>query len=861
MDPHQNPHQDPQVDLDVPQDAAPPSNEAFLDMNGPEDQSEDQSVDQILRREWPTIECNEAQRLVQARVSRIFDSHATLRAILERHEATIQKRWTKKTKAQRLAVLLKAWPNMAPKHRPDIIEFRAMVRQKIDDVSKTKHKDYFMWPYINQEDLADPKMLLLLLDARARHNPCEFAAADAEWLRFGKAVRALIPVLVIECAMILQCANGSDEYGRLVSPDENPDIENWVESRRQFLSEDGLMVLQVQDRLMSFLVKCCKQILHDIPEKTLISDAFPIKPQPKLNTGSKTGGFSSLAVVIAEAPYRVSAQLDLDRVESLLTAKTSASEDHIWSLREDPSYFAETQDDIAEHRSEMVKDFFGKAAGVLGKDHKPARWGAVSNTMILSAYHSLEVFSELQSQAQELRVLQEKHAADISPLTDLPQEYAYAIAKFYYFAGKATAAFIFMLKCSVMASPSFRKFHVRVGSDTVMATEEVLKRRGVKAELHERKVLDLFILLWGPDLKAIRPPDVVDEIERLLDLDPKARGLITPCLANFIGKISIVSHCLRQVENYQPWAGRIIHAIGENKVRLQCEFDAKNPLWLAMFTAILQDKKTMAQMGELGDITGGRFTYPIGKRQQTMAFEETEALRRSEANLDAFWAYVDQLTYAKSGELDGFAVQRLLKEPRSIQRTPESVDPIEQANPETKVPAPDGDTACGPSYKPMSTVYFGLSPSKPEDNENSQPRTKTKTRGTANTSSSSTSGSTPEAQDQDEPTPQPTTFQVDARALQVFRTLFHDASVRATPGELPWQEFLHAMVSVGFVPEKLYGSVWQFQPAAELDVGRSIQFHEPHPRPKMPYWIARHHGRRLNRAYGWTGEMFTLREK
>lgn len=68
-----------------------------------------------------------------------------------------------------------------------------------------------MWPYINQEDLSDPKMLLLLLDARARHNPCEFAAADDESMRVGKAILALVPVMVRECAMILQCAKGPDE--------------------------------------------------------------------------------------------------------------------------------------------------------------------------------------------------------------------------------------------------------------------------------------------------------------------------------------------------------------------------------------------------------------------------------------------------------------------------------------------------------------------------------------------------------------------------------------------------------------------------------------------------------------------------
>lgn len=53
----------------------------------------------------------DAQRLARDRSSRIFANYHELRAILDRHEATIQKRWAKKSKTQRQATLLKAWPN------------------------------------------------------------------------------------------------------------------------------------------------------------------------------------------------------------------------------------------------------------------------------------------------------------------------------------------------------------------------------------------------------------------------------------------------------------------------------------------------------------------------------------------------------------------------------------------------------------------------------------------------------------------------------------------------------------------------------------------------------------------------------
>jgi hypothetical protein len=107
-------------------------------------------------------------------------------------------------------------------------------------------------------------------------------------------------------------------------------------------------------------------------------------------------------------------------------------------------------------------------------------------------------------------------------------------------------------------------------------------------------------------------------------------------------------------------------------------------------------------------------------------------------------------------------------------------------------------------------------------------------------------------------------FAVDARALKVFKTVFFTPSITATPGEIKWPDFLHAMASVGFVPEKLYGSVWHFSPTHE-DAKRSINIHEPHKDGKatgqIPYCIARGIGRRLNRAYGWIGSRFSLAEK
>ena len=101
------------------------------------------------------------------------------------------------------------------------------------------------------------------------------------------------------------------------------------------------------------------------------------------------------------------------------------------------------------------------------------------------------------------------------------------------------------------------------------------------------------------------------------------------------------------------------------------------------------------------------------------------------------------------------------------------------------------------------------------------------------------------------------TFHVDKRAHNVFRTMFHSPPSRDHPGDAPWQDFLHSMMSTGFSAPKLQGSAWQFTPT-ELETEQFIQFHEPHPTYKLPFTWARRFGRRLAKTYGWEGDMFQL---
>ncbi|KAJ5794323.1 hypothetical protein N7457_000922 [Penicillium paradoxum] len=787
-----------------------------------------------------------------ARSRNISTVYQTLCDILERHEASIRKRWSKKTRQQRLKILLNAWPNMPAMHRPDFEAFRnesASARGR-----GTKYRDSFMWPYINQEDLLNTKTLPLLLNARGRHHPSHFAAADIAAMHMGLVTHAIVPIFLNKHIMILNgVTENTTEYGTLVAWSDHPDVFDWMVKQKQFIPGEGLVILEVQERLLSFLLECCTQLLHDIPKTSLISDSYPILPEPDLKPESEISGFKSLGVMAAEAPYRVPEKLDLGLVESLLAARASAAEDHLWALREDPQYFSKAVLEAKDHRQENMKDLDGNDHPVFSHGRSEVLWARVVGSVVADAYLELELFSELSSQAKKLVSLQRKYASDISPERDLPQEYLDALLRFRHYLNQGAKGPLLQLKLGAPASPPLRRMFVREPPPNSHTPKIVtVSKPGLKLNNIEKQLMWLLSTLWedGQLLFLVSMSGVVDELERLLQSELQARELLSSFTNAVIGDLSIISQCLNQLNLYHPWAQSFENDLLDRDDQLKQDYAERTQGW-ARILAVLHETSMPNRVVNLGNPTGGKFAYPVEKRR---TIENVAALRSAERHLDDFWAAVDQVMVAKAGDLSGTAVRNVLSQPRTLQRTREWVEPTKPA-PAAPARGKEAEVDLYSIYEPLSRFYTDI-PTKKLDV--AQPKTKVKTRGTPQASAVPITEA--ERLLRSNPTDQQPTFSVDGRALKVFKTIFFNPTMTSTPGEVPWNDFLHAMASVGFKAMKLYGSVWQFQPT-NLDVERNIQFHEPHPRGKLPFRVARLYGRRLNRAYGWFGGMFSLAKK
>lgn len=162
-------------------------------------------------------------------------------------------------------------------HRPDFQAFAGHNKS-------IKYRDSYIWPYINQEDLLTTKTLPMLLNSRGRHHPSNFAAVDFDATKMGRVSNAVELIFLDNHSMIMDdLTENIKNYGKLVAWSESPDDFEWMTKQKQCIPGEGLLILEIQERLLTFLVQCCSQLLHDIPESTLTSDSFPVYWNRPLN--------------------------------------------------------------------------------------------------------------------------------------------------------------------------------------------------------------------------------------------------------------------------------------------------------------------------------------------------------------------------------------------------------------------------------------------------------------------------------------------------------------------------------------------------------------------------------------------------
>ncbi|VUC26696.1 unnamed protein product [Clonostachys rosea] len=826
---------------------------------------------------------------IQRLSSSVLANFRLLHTIVTRHEATIQKRWLRKKKRQRAEILQRAYPSvsMPKRHHPEVPALNNAARKMLS-IRKIKSRepsmremlhvmndkpvwDALMLPSLNEEDLVQPRNLLLLLNARARNHPCKFACSDAGNMNSDEYMiqdREQNPRLVL----LLD----EENYGRIVNGDAVPPPLNELQNAIHFHPVEAHEVLLAQDKMMKFLIACCKEILHDMSPEQLINDQLPAPEAPTLDIRPDKNRFTSLCHMVQESPYLVPSGTDLGRIESLLGACVASHEDHVWALREDPGYFRTWWVEELDHSPD---DFKGLHKGFLKLGASASQIKAIleclSNAtplarMMLIAYIQIENFAPLHDMAREVCLLHKKYAPDISTLKDLPNPLLEALIKLHMSLQSMAYSKIRRIWDAMPASPPLRRFfnpktnEHRSGYDdaALLSISWKLKMSIDKSTVEFRLIMLLSDLkdtcVAGEGLSMVSAQ--LDELARFLQNESRARGLLSPLMARHIGDLSILFQCLNQLQMYHPWS-RILYA---ERARREAESEKcpRNTLPYIPLDRQLR-YELLRNLSHLCDPTHRQYDYPSTKRRSK---ETVDAMIRAEKAIDTIWDCFDSLTGVNNVNFDSSAVRRLQQIPRTIHRTPEWTDD-ELSTPVFKTPIICISEATT-LQEQMKNVYFDHDDNATKDADHQLERKpKIKTRGLASEpmvevkESSASSFTNPQP---DEGQPIQARIPVSPRALKVFRKLFFDPRAGTGIGEVAWNDFVYAMTGPGlFSAEQLYGSVWQFvrDSNSESSLGRSrIQFHEPHPNNKMSIVAARAVGRRLQRRFGWDISTFVLSE-
>ena len=433
---------------------------------------------------------------------------------------------------------------------------------------------------------------------------------------------------------------------------------------------DGLLILEIQETIMGFLVQCAELILHDLlPLKVPPKPVSLFSPEPSISESPSSSpmipipseaSWASVAAAAAEAPYRVPVQFDFPRLQRLVNARRAEAEDHIWTLREDPGFFQETVNNWAQHRQEVLRNKNGKPHPYY---NTPEYWDRMFRYVVQDAYQKLAMWDAIKKSLDRLDSLRQQfnlgHGIRITPL---PWDYAQELSHFSYLIQRVRPMLLSDFH-GIVASPPLRDYYIREDIDIPNA---ILCKRRVDPPVGS--FLWHFLYLVGQfqhpeQLELGGIYNFLDEFERVSrnakSLGAPQDNLISPFIASAISELAVVSELQRQLDWHQP---RILPNT-LSKEDQEGEYNRR-----AKFMSIF-DRIEM----ELYDVGMPlmKMKYPAEKRRTAVTVQK---MRDAETALDLFWQSVDEHYKGKTGKILHDLLSEILT-PRQLQRTPEWVEP------------------------------------------------------------------------------------------------------------------------------------------------------------------------------------------
>ena len=788
---------------------------------------------------------------------------------------SLLKRW-RNSEAKRKVYLEKVQPHIYPFSQP-LIDIASRIKLLPE---ARKHKNAYLLPYINIEDLSkNSTYLIRLLHYRTTVPPEDFVHFDNAQMQPGWTYGGLSEKSAEGC-IVMQ----GEQYGIWKDFDRQA-----VHNGNAYGAIRGLLILEAQQVLMSFLrqtvciildVSATKPEGHhpETPNTSPASAAFPyydlsscskwmrfIKAEPHQNQA-----WLSVASVYTQQAYSSPPCFDIDTMIEIAETKAMEAGDELWLLQTDLDYF---HDLLKRHERAWIDSMPGvEKLKTFSLQDKMDNIGYIMTVkMVIQA-------RDWQWLLEECRAVKKRIAMPDAKLRmgePLPVEYKKALCGLHYLLREAQIWYQDSLSRLFMKSPAFQSIMqvTAVGKDYRDSWALGFDFKDY-SQLYrkDRTGWCLYNLTKDPrDLYTFERSIVLQHLEKFLETCPRQEiERIDQEMYKCISEMAAVERMLSILELHRP----NFAYLAESPF-----FQPSQTWWVHSRLLLKPSRLTCADMG-LGSALelSARFRMPTGKRDEQWLSQRDQAQQA----LNDLWR---KARHVYQMMLEASEVSQILIEPQ-LAMMKQGVSPnfTKELDRERQQILGRLETvrqrAVARSVIPQKDTASSLSTSRDQPAHQTQAPTKEKikTRPDALSASASLHAKyaaafadlviDDEAGETEKPPPVLYTLKHNSIPFQVIALMFPDRSNGINEGgkTVEWLDFLSTMKTLGFAVEHRGGSAFTFKGAIRLPSDhltlqkRSISVHMPHPSTEMSPILLQSLGRRCNRRFGWQRENFAVED-
>ena len=786
---------------------------------------------------------------------------------------SLLKRW-RNSEAKRKIYLEKVQPHIYPISQPFIdIASRIKLLPEV-----RKHKNAYLLPYINIEDLSkNSTYLIRLLHYRTTLPPEDFVHFDNAQMQPGWKYGGLSEKSAEGCIVMY-----GEQYGIWKDFDRQA-----VHNGNAYGAIRGLLILEAQQVLMSFLRKTVCTILDasattpeghhlEAPKTSLASAAFPyydlsscskwmrfIEAEPHQNQA-----WLSIASVYTQQAYSSPPCFDIDTMIEIAETKAMEAGDELWLLQTDLDYF---HDLLKRHERAWIDSMPGvEKLKTFSPMDKLDNIGYIMTVkMVIQARDWQWLLDECRALKQRMGMFD----AELRTGEPLPVDYERALCGLQYLLRKAQTWYQESLSRLFLKSPAFQSIMQisAVGKDYRDSWALGFNFKDY-SQLYrkDRTGWCLFNLTKDPrDLYTFERSVVLQHLEKFLETCPRQEiERIDQEMYKCISDMAAVERMLSILELHRPNFAYLAES----------PFSQPSQTWRVHRRLLVKPSKlTCADMG-LGSALelSARFRMPAGKRDEQWLSQRDQAQQA----LNDLWRKASQVYQMM---LEASEVSRCLIEPQLATMkqgvSPEFKDELNRERQQilgrlqtvrqkalAKSVIPQKDTASSPSTPRDQPAHQVQAPAKE----------KVKTRPDAPSASAGLHAKyaaafaklviDDELRETEKPPPVLYTLKHKSIPFQVIALMFPDRSngIEEEGKTVEWLDFLSTMTTLGFAVEHRGGSAFTFKGAIRLPSDhltlqkRSISVHMPHPSTEMSPILLQSLGRRCNRRFGWQRANFVV---